>query len=140
MHIVRGKPISTPDASDFWRIIHEYRVTIMFTAPTALRSVRRDDGEIFFLKMLGNRGGLRTLRALFLGGERSGLSIVEMYQRLLSEYCAGGAMSSIIGGLPSPISGIALSAAAGKDFNTKLRHLPSRSSQVPLGKRYRALM
>ena len=96
--------------------------------------------KFFFLKMLGNRGGLRTLRALFLGGERSGLSIVEMYQRLLSEYCAGGAMSSIIGGLPSPISGIALSAAAGKDFNTKLRHLPSRSSQVPLGKRYRALM
>lgn len=93
--------------------------------------------------MLGSRGGLRTLRALFLGGERSGLSIVEMYQRLLSEYCAGGAMSSIIGGLPSLAvlslesrQALRLAKTSTQNFDI----LPSRSSQVPLGKRYRALM
>jgi len=124
--LFEGKPIGTPDASAFWRIVEEYQVTIVFTAPTALRVVRRDDGENFFFEMLGSRG-LRTLRALSLAGERSEPSIVEMYQRLLSEYCAGCAMvidnwwSSESG---SPISGIALSAAAGKDFNTKLRYTP----------------
>lgn len=93
--------------------------------------------------MLGSRGDLKTLRALFLGGERSGLSIVGMYQQLLSEYCAGGAMaidnwwSSESG---SPISGIALSVAAGKDFNTKLRHTPLPVKPGSAGEGYRALM
>ena len=82
------------------RIIEGYRATITFTTPTALRAIRRDDGEIFFL-ILGGQGGLRTLRALFLAGERSEPRVVKMYQRLLSEYCSGGAMAIDNDGLPS---------------------------------------
>ncbi|CAO2654350.1 Nn.00g110830.m01.CDS01 [Neocucurbitaria sp. VM-36] len=119
--LFEGKPIGTPDASTFWRIIEEYKVTTMFTAPTALRAIRRDDGDNEFFETRGKKGALKTLRALFLAGERSEPSIVQMYQELLSKHCAPGAMvidnwwSSESG---SPISGIALSASVGFDFST----------------------
>lgn len=113
--VFEGKPVGTPDASTFWRVIEEYQVTTMFTAPTALRAIRREDGDNdFFEKIYGSRGGLRSLRALFLAGERSEPSIVQMYQKLLSKHCAPGAVvvdnwwSSESG---SPISGIALTAS-----------------------------
>lgn len=71
--LFEGKPVGTPDASTFWRVVEEYKVTTMFTAPTALRAIRREDGDNdFFEKKFGSRGGLKTLRALFLAGERSG--------------------------------------------------------------------
>ncbi|KAF2005837.1 acyl-CoA synthetase/AMP-acid ligase-like protein [Amniculicola lignicola CBS 123094] len=126
--LFEGKPVGTPDASTFWRIVEEYKVNTMFTAPTALRAIRREDGDNdFFEGMYGEKGGLKSLRALFLAGERSEPSIVQMYQKLLAKHCAPGAVvvdnwwSSESG---SPISGIALSAAAGEDFNSSLRHKP----------------
>jgi propionyl-CoA synthetase len=125
--LFEGKPIGTPDASTFWRIIDEYKVTTMFTAPTALRAIRREDGENEHFEKRGKQGKLKTLRALFLAGERSEPSIVEMYQKLLTKHCAPGAMvvdnwwSSESG---SPISGIALSATAGLDFHSKERPKP----------------
>jgi len=125
--LFEGKPIGTPDASTFWRIIEEYKVTTMFTAPTALRAVRREDGENSFFESRGQRGALKTLRALFLAGERSEPSIVEMYQKLLTKHCAPGAMvvdnwwSSESG---SPISGVALSATAGLNFSSQDRPKP----------------
>jgi propionyl-CoA synthetase len=125
--LFEGKPIGTPDASTFWRIIHEYKVTTMFTAPTALRAIRREDGENEHFEVGGKQGKLKTLRALFLAGERSEPSIVEMYQKLLTKHCAPGAVvvdnwwSSESG---SPISGIALSATAGLDFHAQGRPKP----------------
>ncbi|KAF2853701.1 acyl-CoA synthetase/AMP-acid ligase-like protein [Plenodomus tracheiphilus IPT5] len=125
--LFEGKPVGTPDASTFWRIIEEYKVTTMFTAPTALRAIRREDSENKFFEEKGSKGGLQSLRALFLAGERSEPSIVEMYQRLLSKHCAPGAVvvdnwwSSESG---SPISGIALSASAGLDFSSSERPKP----------------
>jgi propionyl-CoA synthetase len=125
--LFEGKPVGTPDASTFWRIVEEYRVSTMFTAPTALRAIRRDDGENHFFEAIGTRGGLKTLRALFLAGERSEPSIVKMYQDLLTKYCARGAVvvdnwwSSESG---SPISGIALSASSGLDFASEERPTP----------------
>jgi propionyl-CoA synthetase len=125
--LFEGKPIGTPDASTFWRIIDEYKVTTMFTAPTALRAIRREDGENDFFQKRGQSGALRSLRALFLAGERSEPSIVEMYQKLLTKHCAPGAVvvdnwwSSESG---SPISGIALSATAGLDFRSQDRPKP----------------
>ncbi|KAF2639995.1 acetyl-CoA synthetase-like protein [Massarina eburnea CBS 473.64] len=126
--LFEGKPVGTPNASTFWRIIREYKVTTMFTAPTALRAIRREDGDNeYFEKTYGEKGGLLTLRALFLAGERSEPSIVQMYQRLLQKHCADGAVvvdnwwSSESG---SPISGIALSAATGDDFGSKRRDQP----------------
>ncbi|KAG7129445.1 hypothetical protein HYQ45_011309 [Verticillium longisporum] len=86
--LYEGKPVGTPDASAFWRVVEEYRVTSMFTAPTALRAIKRDDPDNARLKEIGNRGGLRTLRALFLAGERSEPAIISAYQELLDEYAA----------------------------------------------------
>lgn len=125
--LFEGKPVGTPDASTFWRIVEEYKVNTMFTAPTALRAIRREDGENECFQKRGKDGGLKTLRALFLAGERSEPSIVQMYQQLLSRYCAPGAMvidnwwSSESG---SPISGIALSSSAGFDFSSNERPQP----------------
>lgn len=125
--LFEGKPVGTPNASTFWRIIDEYKVTTMFTAPTALRAIRREDPENNHFRKHGQQGSLRSLRALFLAGERSEPSIVEMYSRLLSKHCAPGSVvvdnwwSSESG---SPISGIALSAAAGLDFQSQDRPKP----------------
>ncbi|KAK3174949.1 hypothetical protein OEA41_002195 [Lepraria neglecta] len=123
--LFEGKPIGTPNAGTFWRILEEYKVNILSTAPTALRAIRRDDPENKFFEAVGKRGGLKQFRALFLAGERSEPSIVRMYQRLLEKYCVPGAQvidnwwSSESG---SPISGLALRATTGKDFTTKDFH------------------
>lgn len=123
--LFEGKPIGTPDASTFWRIVEEHKVNVLSTAPTALRAIRRDDPKNKFFESAGQRGGLKQLKGLFLAGERSEPSIVRMYQRLLEQYCAPEAQvidnwwSSESG---SPISGLALQAAAGKDFNSTEIH------------------
>ncbi|KUJ11952.1 propionate-CoA ligase-like protein [Mollisia scopiformis] len=124
--LFEGKPIGTPNAGTFWRIIEEYKVNTLFTAPTALRAIRRDDPENKLFKEIGQRGGLKSLQALFLAGERSEPSIITMYQDLLQKYGADGAnvidnwWSSESG---SPISGIALVPHAGKDRKTKSREV-----------------
>jgi propionyl-CoA synthetase len=61
-----GKPVSTPDAGAFWRVVAEHRVKAMFTAPTALRAIRREDPTGEWLP----RHDLRSLATLFLAGER----------------------------------------------------------------------
>jgi len=115
--LYEGKPVGTPDASAFWRIVEQYHVTAMFTAPTALRAIRKADPENTALAHIGRRGGLRTLKALFLAGERSEPALVSLYQGLLAAHAAAGAQvidnwwSSESG---SPISGIALVPHAGK--------------------------
>lgn len=86
--LFEGKPINTPNAGTFWRIIEEYKVNALSTAPTALRAIRKEDPDNKLLKAVGERGGLRSLRALFLAGERSEPSIVTMYQKLLKQYAA----------------------------------------------------
>ena len=86
-----GKPVGTPDAGTFWRILEEYKVNTLFTAPTALRAVRKEDPENKFFKSRGENGGLRHLRSLFLAGERSEPSIVNMYNDLVKQYCAKNA-------------------------------------------------
>ena len=65
--LYEGKPVGTPDAGAFWRVISEYKVAAFFTAPTALRAVRKEDPEA---KLLRNYD-LSSLRTLFLAGERA---------------------------------------------------------------------
>jgi propionyl-CoA synthetase len=62
-----GKPVGTPDAGAFWRVIAEYGVRTFFTAPTAFRAIKREDpdGELI------RRYDLGKFRALFLAGERA---------------------------------------------------------------------
>lgn len=123
--LFEGKPVGTPDAGTFFRIIEEYKVNTLFTAPTALRAIRRDDPENTLLSAIGKREGLRSLQALFLAGERSEPSIVAMYQQLLERYGAPHAnvidnwWSSESG---SPISGIALAAQTGQRRMSKEQH------------------
>lgn len=113
--LFEGKPIGTPNAGTFWRIIEKHSVNTLFTAPTAIRAIRKDDPTDSFIKEVGERGGLKSLRALFLAGERSEPSIVTAFQNLLSSYAGPGAQvidnwwSSESG---SPITGLALNARA----------------------------
>ena len=62
-----GKPVGTPDAGAFWRVIAEHKVSAMFTAPTAFRAIKRDDPKGEQIK----RYDLRAFRTLFLAGERA---------------------------------------------------------------------
>jgi propionyl-CoA synthetase len=64
--LYEGKPVGTPDAGAFWRVVEQHRVTVMFTAPTALRAIRKEDPSG---KLAGERD-LSSLRLLFLAGER----------------------------------------------------------------------
>ena len=61
-----GKPVGTPDAAAFWRVIERHRVNVLFTAPTAIRAIRRQDPEL----ELTSRHDLSSLQAVFLAGER----------------------------------------------------------------------
>ena len=65
--IYEGKPVGTPDASAFWRVISQHGATALFTAPTAFRAIRREDPDGKHIAAF-NPG--KTLRALFLAGER----------------------------------------------------------------------
>jgi propionyl-CoA synthetase len=61
-----GKPVGTPDAGEFWRVVQDHKVRVLFTAPTAIRAIRKEDPTgAFFV-----RYDTRSLRALFLAGER----------------------------------------------------------------------
>ncbi len=64
--LYEGKPVGTPDAGAFWRVIAEHRVNVLFTAPTAFRAIRRDDPTASLLR--GH--DVSSLRYLFLAGER----------------------------------------------------------------------
>ena len=65
--LFEGKPIGTPDAGTFWRIISEYKVKVLFTAPTALRAVKRDDPDGSYIQ----KYDLSNFKTLFLAGERA---------------------------------------------------------------------
>ncbi|HIF17345.1 MAG TPA: propionyl-CoA synthetase [Cycloclasticus sp.] len=64
--IFEGKPIGTPDPGAFWRIISEHKVASLFTAPTALRAIRKEDPDCEYIK----KYDMSCMRALFLAGER----------------------------------------------------------------------
>ena len=65
--VFEGKPVGTPDAGVFWRVIEQHKVSTLFTAPTAFRAIRRDDPDGAFIR----KYDLSGFRALFLAGERS---------------------------------------------------------------------
>jgi acyl-coenzyme A synthetase/AMP-(fatty) acid ligase len=65
-----GKPVRTPDSSTFWRVISTHKVAAMFTAPTAIRAIRKEDPEGIVLSQYD----LSCLKRLFVAGERCDLS------------------------------------------------------------------
>ncbi len=64
--IYEGKPVGTPDPGSFWRVIEEYNVEILFTAPTAFRAIRKEDPNGEYIK----KHDLSSLKSLFFAGER----------------------------------------------------------------------
>ncbi len=62
-----GKPVGTPDAGAFWRVIDQHDVRVFFTAPTAFRAIKREDPDGVLLRT----HDLSRFRALFLAGERA---------------------------------------------------------------------
>ncbi|MGM0402666.1 MAG: propionyl-CoA synthetase [Thermodesulfobacteriota bacterium] len=71
--LFEGKPVGTPDAGVFWRIISQHKVKCMFTAPTAYRAIKREDPKGTLIK----KYDLSNFRILFLAGERSDPATVQ---------------------------------------------------------------
>ncbi|MEM6463667.1 MAG: propionyl-CoA synthetase [Pseudomonadota bacterium] len=71
--LFEGKPVGTPDAGTFWRIISEHNVAALFTAPTAFRAIKKEDPEGLFIKDYD----LSALKTLFLAGERADPDTIE---------------------------------------------------------------
>lgn len=65
--LYEGKPVGTPDAGAFWRVTSEHQVAVLFTAPTALRAIKKEDPNGLKIRDYDLSG----LRALFLAGERA---------------------------------------------------------------------
>ncbi|MEM7563736.1 MAG: propionyl-CoA synthetase [Pseudomonadota bacterium] len=64
--LYEGKPIMTPDAGSFWRVVSEYNVKVLFTAPTAFRAIKKEDPEA----KLAAQYDLSCLKTIFAAGER----------------------------------------------------------------------
>ncbi|MEM1372433.1 MAG: AMP-binding protein, partial [Pseudomonadota bacterium] len=74
--VFEGKPVGTPDAGTFWRVIADHKVASFFTAPTAFRAVKREDPTGEFVK----KYDISALRSIFLAGERADPDTIEWAQ------------------------------------------------------------
>ena len=74
--VFEGKPVGTPDAGTFWRVIADHNVRCFFTAPTAFRAVKREDPKGAFVKNYDISG----LRGIYLAGERADPDTIEWAQ------------------------------------------------------------
>ena len=79
--LFEGKPVGTPDPGTFWRVCAQHGVKVLFTAPTAIRAIKKEDPEGAFLK----RHDLSRLEALYLAGERCDPDTIIWSQRLLGK-------------------------------------------------------
>jgi propionyl-CoA synthetase len=77
--VYEGKPVGTPDAGAYWRVIAQHGVSVLFTAPTAFRAIKKEDPEVRL--MAGH--DLSRFRALFLAGERADPDTVQWAERIL---------------------------------------------------------
>ena len=64
--LYEGKPVMTPDAGAFWRVIEEYKVKAIFSAPTAFRAIKKEDPKGELLK----KYDISSLETVFMAGER----------------------------------------------------------------------
>ena len=77
--LFEGKPIKTPDAGTFWRVIDEYKVKVLFTAPTAFRAIKKEDPK----GLLHQKYDTSCLKYLFLAGERTDEATYDWLTKLL---------------------------------------------------------
>ena len=78
--LYEGKPVGTPDAGAFWRVIHDHKVNALFTAPTAFRAIKREDPDGRLIRARD----LSRFRALFLAGERADPPTVAWAEEMLN--------------------------------------------------------
>jgi propionyl-CoA synthetase len=79
--VFEGKPVGTPDAGTFWRVIQEHNVRSFFTAPTAIRAVKREDPKGLEVQ----KYDISCLRALYLAGERADPDTIIWAQNVLGK-------------------------------------------------------
>lgn len=77
--LYEGKPVGTPDAGAYWRVISEHNAVALFTAPTAFRAIKKEDPKAEFLKGYD----ISSLRTLFLAGERADPDTVKWAEDIL---------------------------------------------------------
>ncbi len=78
--LFEGKPVGTPDAGAFWKIISDYKVKSLFTAPTAFRAIKKEDPDGKFF----SKYNLSSFESLFLAGERADPDTIKWAERLLN--------------------------------------------------------
>ncbi len=131
--IFEGKPVGTPDPGTFWRIVNEYSVAVLFTAPTAFRAIKKEDPKGMYMK----KYDLSSLRTLFLAGERADPDTVKWAEQMLQvpvidhwwQTETGWAIAANCQGIePGPIKyGSASRAVPGYDvqvINQEMEQLP----------------
>ncbi|EIJ42577.1 acyl-CoA synthetase/AMP-acid ligase [Beggiatoa alba B18LD] len=79
--VYEGKPVGTPDPGAFWRVIAEHKVSVLFTAPTAFRAIKKEDPNAEYLK----KYDMSNFRALFLAGERCDPDTLQWAQEILQK-------------------------------------------------------
>ena len=77
--LFEGKPVGTPDAGTFWRVIADHKVAVLFTAPTAFRAIKKEDPE----GALINNYDVSNFRMLYLAGERADPDTIHWAERVL---------------------------------------------------------
>jgi propionyl-CoA synthetase len=107
--LFEGKPVGTPDAGVFWRVISQHKVKCMFTAPTAFRAIKREDPKAELMKDYD----LSNFKILFLAGERSDPDTLQWAENNL------GSRSSITGGRRKPVGPLRPTAWACTTFPVK---------------------
>ena len=141
--LFEGKPIGTPDASAFWRVISDYKVKSFFTAPTAFRAIKKEDPDASLLRLYD----LSDFEILFLAGERTDPDTLHWAQQKLQKpvvdhwwqtetgwsiaaNCAGFGLLPIKPGSPTkPTPGWSLEV-----LNEKCERLPSGEVGALCGK------
>jgi len=79
--LYEGKPVGTPDAGAYWRVIEQHRVVALFTAPTAFRAIKKEDSRAELLQ----KYDLSHFRVLFLAGERADPDTVKWAEQILKK-------------------------------------------------------
>jgi len=105
--IFEGKPIMTPDAGTTWRIIEDYKVSIMFCAPTAIRAIKKEDPDGDFIR----KYDISSLRIQFLAGERCDVATLDWYEEKVGvpaidhwwQTESGWPMLSLMPGVEDPV-------------------------------------
>jgi acyl-coenzyme A synthetase/AMP-(fatty) acid ligase len=77
--LYEGKPVRTPDAGAYWRVISDYKVKVLFTAPTGFRAVKKEDPQ----GLLKEKYDISSLKYLFLAGERCDVATLDWARHLL---------------------------------------------------------